>query len=209
MIIVTFQNKYVALKLGAIPKRDQVMWCIKYLGMQSKFVVVRFILQFCSGKEYKGMASSASAKSLRVTPTIYLATIYTTIIYIPPPVMVHTSRYYQYASYEEFRDNGMFSTEAYCMQFLYDMKILRTHRMCCSCNIPMTLTESSTTKYRNGCCWKRPCDRTTSPKKRLTGSGAETARQIFSKELPSLLYYRDFRTCFVDILSEFKLNLGI
>ena len=28
----------------------------------------------------------------------------------------------------------------------------------------MTLTESSTTKYRNGCCWKRPCDRTTSPR---------------------------------------------
>ena len=28
--------------------------------------------------------------------------------------------------------------------------------------------------------------------KGLTGSGAEAAQQIFSKELPSLLYYRDF-----------------
>ena len=26
---------------------------------------------------------------------------------------------YQYASYEEFRDNGMFSTDANCMQFFY------------------------------------------------------------------------------------------
>ena len=48
------------MKLDAIPKRDQVTWCIEYLGMHSTFVVVRFILQYCSGKEYKGMASSVS-----------------------------------------------------------------------------------------------------------------------------------------------------
>ena len=30
--------------------------------------------------------------------------------------MVHTSKVYKYASYEEYRDNGMFSSEANCMQ---------------------------------------------------------------------------------------------
>ena len=49
------------------------------------------------------------------------------------------------------------------MQFLYDMKILRTHRKCPSCNIPMTLTECSTTKFREG-CWKCSCGRTTTPR---------------------------------------------
>ena len=97
-------------------------------------VVVRFILQYCSGKEYKGMASSVS--DITSSNTYYLH-------YILPPIMVHTSRSYQYASYEEFRDNGMFSSEANCMQFLYDMKILRTQQKCPSCNIPMTLTECS------------------------------------------------------------------
>ena len=127
------------MKLDAIPKRDQVTWCIEYLGMHSTFVVVRFILQYCSGKEYKGMASSVS--DITSSNTYYLH-------YILPPIMFHTSRSYQYASYEEFRDNGMFSSEANCMQFLYDMKILRTHQKCLSCNIPMTFTECSTTKYR-------------------------------------------------------------
>ena len=86
--------------------------------------------------------------------------------YILPPVMVHTSRSYQYTSYEEFRDNGMFPSETHCMQFLYDMNILRTHQKCPSCNIPMTLTECSTTKYRDGCCWKCSCERTTAPRVR-------------------------------------------
>ena len=40
--------------------------------------------------------------------------------------MVHTYKVYKHASYEEYRDNGMFSSEANCMQFLYDLKILRT-----------------------------------------------------------------------------------
>ena len=53
--------------------------------------------------------------------------------------MVHTSKSYQYTSYEEFRDNGMITTEANSVQYLYNMKIL-----------PMTITECSTTKYRNG-----------------------------------------------------------
>ena len=58
----------------------------------------------------------------------------------------------------------MFSTEANRMQFLYDMKILRNHRKCPSCNIHMTLTEFPTTKYRHGCCWKCSCERTTAPR---------------------------------------------
>ena len=36
--------------------------------------------------------------------------------YIHRPVMVHTPRAYQYASYKEFQDNGMFSSKANCMQ---------------------------------------------------------------------------------------------
>ena len=71
--------------------------------------------------------------------------------------MVHSSRFYQYASYEEFQDNGMFSTEENCMQFLYDMKILRTHHKCPTCMTPMDLIECPTNKYRDGCCWKCTC----------------------------------------------------
>ena len=58
--------------------------------------------------------------------------------------MVHTSRSFKYASYEEFRDHGMFSTEANCMQFLYDMKILRTHQQCSTCRQTMKLKECAT-----------------------------------------------------------------
>ena len=57
--------------------------------------------------------------------------------------MVHTSKVYKYASYEEYRDNGMFSSEANCMQFLYDLKILRTNHQCPRCRVPMALQEYS------------------------------------------------------------------
>ena len=67
-------------------------------------------------------------------------------------VMVHTSRSYQYASYDRrsFKKIECFPQKltSNCMQSLYDMKILRTHRKCPPCNILMTLTECSTTKYR-------------------------------------------------------------
>ena len=91
------------MKSDAIPKRDQVTWCTEYLGMHNTFVVVHFILQYCSGKEYKGTASSVS--NITSSNTYYL-------LYILPAVMVHTSRSYQYACYEEFRDNGMFLSKA-------------------------------------------------------------------------------------------------
>ena len=100
--------------------------------------------------------------------------------------MVHTSRSYQYASYEEFRDNGMFSSEANCMQFLYDMKILRTHQKCPQCNLPMTLTECPTTKYRDGCCWKCTCGRTTAPR---VGSVLQQSRVTYGEFVKILAYF--------------------
>ena len=85
--------------------------------------------------------------------------------------MIHSSRSYKYASYEEFRDLGMFSSEPNCMQYLIDMKILRTHQQCPLCQSSMSLKEcpTSTTSYREGCCWKcsGSCGRTTAPR---TGS---------------------------------------
>ena len=57
---------------------------------------------------------------------------------------------------------GMFSSNANCSQFLLDMKILPTHRQCRGCNNPMAIGSCSTTKYREGCCWKCPCGQTTS-----------------------------------------------
>jgi hypothetical protein len=35
------------------------------------------------------------------------------------------------------------------MQFLFDMKILRTHQKCSTCFTPLTLAECPTTKYRD------------------------------------------------------------
>ena len=92
--------------------------------------------------------------------------------------MVHTSRSFKYASYEEFRDHGMFSTEANCMQFLYDMKILRTHQQCSTCRQTMKLKECATTLYREGCCWKCPCGRTTSPR---VGSVLQSSNVAYSE----------------------------
>ena len=66
--------------------------------------------------------------------------------------MVHTSKVYKYASYEEYRDNGMFSSEANCTQFLYDLKILRTNHQCPRCCVPMAPQECPATKYREGFC---------------------------------------------------------
>lgn len=180
--------------------------------------------------------------------------------YLPTTVTM----FHKYASYEEFREAGMFSSEANCQQFLLDMKILRTHHRCSRCLIQMTLRECSTTKYREGCCWKCKCEKTiacktgsilersnltyekfikilaffaegksvtsaaehgnlaegtvrryynkiyermaqdlntkTGPgivaewrkRKGLAATGSEAARQIFSKELPILLYYRNY-----------------
>ena len=99
---------------------------------------------------------------------------------ILPPVMVHTSRSYQYTSYEEFRDNGMFSSEANCVPFLYNMKFLRIHQKCPSCKMPMTLTECSTSKYRDGCCWKCTCGRTAAPE--LEASYSRAASRMEAEE---------------------------
>ena len=100
--------------------------------------------------------------------------------------MVHTSRFYQYASYEEFRDNGLFSTEANCIQFLYDMKILRTHQKCPSCSIPMTLTECPLSKYRDGSCWKCTCGRTIAPR---VGSILQQSRITYKEFIKILAHF--------------------
>ena len=36
--------------------------------------------------------------------------------------MVHTSKVYKYASYEEYRDNGMLSSEANCMHYAVPLR---------------------------------------------------------------------------------------
>ena len=103
-----------------------------------------------------------------------------------PQAMVHTSRFYQYASYEEFRDNGLFYTEANCKQFLYDMKILRTHQKCPSCSITMTLTECPLSKYRDGSCWKCTCGRTIAPR---VGSILQQSRITYKEFIKILAHF--------------------
>ena len=65
-------------------------------------------------------------------------------------------------SYNELLATGIFSTEENCCQYLLDMKILPTKRRCPSCSNRMELRSCSTTKYREGSCWRCPCSRTTS-----------------------------------------------
>ena len=92
--------------------------------------------------------------------------------------MVHTSKVYKYASYEEYRDNGMLSSEANCMQFLYDLKILRTNHQCPRCCVPMALQECPATKYREGCCWKCKCGKTITPR---VGSNLENSHVTYEE----------------------------
>ena len=103
------------LKLDDIPKRDQVTWPIEYLGMHNTFVVVNFIMQYCSGKEYKGMALSLQVISLRVIPTIYTTSFLQLWFTFPNLTSTQATR---------ISFGKMLSTEANCMQFLHDMKIL-------------------------------------------------------------------------------------
>ena len=92
--------------------------------------------------------------------------------------MVHTSKFYKYASYEEYRDNGMLSSEANCMQFLYNLKILRTNHQCPRCCVPMALQECPATKYREGCCWKCKCGKTITPR---VGSNLENSHVTYEE----------------------------
>ena len=96
-------------------------------------------------------------------------------------------RTFPYASYEEIRNAGMFSSDANCSQFLLDMKILPTHRQCRGCQNPMAIGSCSTTKYREGCCWKCPCGQTTSLR----------ANSVLENKNIS---YREF----IDILGQFS-----
>ena len=102
--------------------------------------------------------------------------------------MVNASKLYKYASYEEYRDNGMFSTEANCMQFLYDMKILRTNHQCPRCLISMNLKECPTTKYREGCCWKCKCGKTIAPR---IGSILENSNITYEEFIKILAFFAE------------------
>ena len=102
--------------------------------------------------------------------------------------MVHTSKVYKYASYEEYRDNGMFSSEANCMQFLYDLKILRTNHQCPRCRVPMALQECPATKYREGCCWKCKCGKTIAPR---VGSILENSHVTYEEFIKILAYFAE------------------
>ena len=102
--------------------------------------------------------------------------------------MVHSSRTYKYASYEEFRDNGMFSSEANCMQFLLDMKILRTYQKCPTCHTYMELKKCAITSFREGCCWKCPCGKTTAPK---TGSVLQNSNITYEEFIKILAAFSE------------------
>ena len=64
-----------------------------------------------------------------------------------------------YASYLELLDTGLFSTEANCASYLYDVGILPQERQCQSCSQPMNLRACLADLYREGCCWSC-CGRT-------------------------------------------------
>ena len=102
--------------------------------------------------------------------------------------MVHTSKVYKQASYEEYRDNGMFSSEANCMQFLYDLKILRTNHQCPRCRVSMALQECPATKYREGCCWKCKCGKTIAPR---VGSILANSHVTYEEFIKILAYFAE------------------
>ena len=77
-------------------------------------------------------------------------------------IMVHSTKTFDFASYEELRDSGMFSTEENCDQYLLDLKILPNKRRCNLCSNIMKIGVCSTTKYREGCSWKCECGNTIS-----------------------------------------------
>ena len=112
----------------------------------------------------------------------------TTTLHYPSDTMVHTTKRYRHASYEEYKDNGMFSTEPNCMQFLFDMKILRTNHQCPDCLIPMTLRECPSTKYREECCWQCRCGRTISPR---VGSILQRSRVTYGEFIKILAYFAE------------------
>ena len=67
------------------------------------------------------------------------------------------------------------------MQFLYDLKILRTNHQCPmalqEC-VPMALQECPATKYREGCCWKCKCGKTITPR---VGSNLENSHVTYEE----------------------------
>ena len=60
----------------------------------------------------------------------------------------------RYASYREMLNTGLFTTEANCSQYLFDIGILPQQRRCHTCSQYMMIRNCSETKYREGCCWE-------------------------------------------------------
>lgn len=92
----------------------------------------------------------------------------------------------RYATYREMLNTGLFSSEANCSQYLFDVKILPDKRRCSSCSQYMMIEPCSDNLYREGCCWKC-CQNTASIR---NGSVLEKKK----------LLYRQF----IDILGEFS-----
>ena len=74
------------------------------------------------------------------------------------------------------------------MQFLYDMKILRTNHQCSNCLSSMTLQECPATKYREGCCWKCKCGKTVAPR---VGSILERSHVTYEEFIKILAYFAE------------------
>ena len=107
--------------------------------------------------------------------------------------MVHKTKTYEYASYEEIRDSGQFDTPENCLQYLLDMKILPTHRMCTSCDVLMVLGVCPTTKYGDGYCWTcTTCSKTCSVR---VGSILESSK-VTARE-------------FIDMLGQFSYGKNV
>ena len=105
--------------------------------------------------------------------------------------MVHSSNTFAFASYEELRDSGMFSTEANCNQYLISLKIIPNKRRCGICSSIMKIESCSTGKYREGCSWKCACGHTVS----LRRDSILQNRNISSREFIDILtYFADNKT---------------
>ena len=107
--------------------------------------------------------------------------------------MVHKTKTYESSSYEEIRDSGQFDTPENCLQYLLDMKILPTHRMCTSCDVLMVLGVCPTTKYGDGYCWTcTTCSKTCSVR---VGSILESSK-VTARE-------------FIDMLGQFSYGKNV
>ena len=105
--------------------------------------------------------------------------------------MVHTIRTFDYSSYEDLLNSGMFSSEINCAQYLIDMKILPTKRDCPACRTPMKIETCPKTKYREGCCWVCSCKQVVSLR---TASALQNRNLTYREFIEILAHFSDSRT---------------